>query len=186
MFMSSHCFLSASLLPFSWEWLLISSFQLTLIKVNSIFRGFLNLQLYLQLCLFSGKTGKACAIFVKSITKKYTTLTENIQLKVKSPRYFRGLFNPSIHKSKIYTRICWRLFSYIAITFVWNESFTNSAAIFFKFLFTNSTLEIFKWTFNLIFGPKYLIKWEPFQTVFTLNIWNSLFLRELYVFCWNH
>ena len=31
-------------------------------------------------------------------------------------------------------------------------------------------------------GPKYLMELEPFQTVFNLGIWNSLFLQKLYVF----
>ena len=31
-------------------------------------------------------------------------------------------------------------------------------------------------------GPKYVSELEPYQTVFTLGIWNSLFLGKLYVF----
>ena len=31
-------------------------------------------------------------------------------------------------------------------------------------------------------GPKFVSELEPYQTVFTLGIWNSLFLGKLYVF----
>ena len=41
---------------------------------------------------------------IKCITKKCTTLTENMQLKVTSTRYFMGLFNPSLRKSEISTK----------------------------------------------------------------------------------
>ena len=42
----------------------------------------LQLQIQLQLCLFSGKTIKICTMFLKCITKKRIALTENMQLKL--------------------------------------------------------------------------------------------------------
>ena len=49
-----------------------------------------------------------CLIFLNCKTKKCTTLTENMQLKLDSPRYFPAPFNPSLQKSEIYIRKCCR------------------------------------------------------------------------------
>lgn len=61
--------------------------------------------LQLQLYLFSTKTIKIYLISLKHITKTYTTLTENLQLKVKSARYLPGLFQLSFQKSEIYIKM---------------------------------------------------------------------------------
>ena len=54
--------------------------------------------------LFILGKNKICTVCLKCITKKYTTLKENMQLKVKSPGYFLGLLNASLYVSEIYTK----------------------------------------------------------------------------------
>ena len=68
--------------------------------------------LFLRVWVFSGKTKHAQCI--KCITKKCITLTENMQLKVTSPRYFPGLFNLSLHKVKFTPKMP-QIFIYFAV-----------------------------------------------------------------------
>ena len=102
---------------------------------------------------------------------------------VKSPRYFAGQLNPSLHKSEVYIKKCCRSFSCIPKTYVWNKSFTNFRTLtLFRFPFTNSGFETFQLacmlssegTRSQMIGPKYLIELEPWQSVITVSIGLSI------------
>lgn len=56
---------------------------------------------------------KISTIFLKCICKISTVSTENMQSEVTFPRYFPGIFNRSLPKSEMYTKICQRFYSVI-------------------------------------------------------------------------
>ena len=109
-----------------------------------MFSGMVALQFQLQICLLSGKTIKIYTVFLKRKTKKWWTekLTENMKLKVKSPRYFPGLFTLSFHKKEVSTK---KISQFFQLYWITNYKITNSAGKFLRFPFTNFTHEILQW-----------------------------------------
>ena len=104
------------------------------------------------------------------IIKTCTTINENIQLNVKSPKYFSGLLSPSLHKSEVYTKNVAYYYSVI----LQNLSFRLKALQVLQgnFLGFHLQIQVLKFFDELaclssqgirfhIIGPKNLIELEP-------------------------
>ena len=110
--------------------------------------------LSLKLCLFLEKTVHISRIFLKCITKKFTTLTWKYVVKqLITNIYFGTIEFKSSQEWNLHQKML-QIIQLYCRNLCLNESFTNSEGVFLRFPFTNSTLEIFQWAWKINFWRK--------------------------------